>query len=194
MAEGSRRHRASGTQELARAVGLAGPADAPQILARRLARRLEDQARLGGPITNPVGWLIGRALPQIRLCAEPGATRARCSTPPATAHGARTGRSTAEPPETRSRPPSTPRCPGPPRCRFSNQLVDQARHHARFGHLNFGYTTWRAVVSGGEASGVDLARRALRAGTPHAKGAGRPDRQRSGRGLSQLDAGPGAPL
>ncbi|WP_242436919.1 hypothetical protein [Streptomyces sp. CB02488] len=57
--------------ELARVVGFAGHAHAPQILADRLARRLEDQMRLGGPITDPVGWLIGRGLPQIRLCAEP---------------------------------------------------------------------------------------------------------------------------
>ncbi len=57
--------------ELARVVGFAGPVDAPQILADRLARRLESQMRLGGPITDPVGWLIGRGLPQIRLCAEP---------------------------------------------------------------------------------------------------------------------------
>ncbi|MEU3064171.1 hypothetical protein [Streptomyces subrutilus] len=57
--------------ELARVVGFAGPADAPQILADRLARRLENQMRLGGSITDPVGWLIGRGLPQIRLCAEP---------------------------------------------------------------------------------------------------------------------------
>ncbi|MFE9700534.1 hypothetical protein [Streptomyces sp. NPDC006270] len=27
--------------------------------------------RLGGPITDAVGWLIGRGLQQIRLCAEP---------------------------------------------------------------------------------------------------------------------------
>ncbi|WP_326621787.1 hypothetical protein OHA57_39545 (plasmid) [Streptomyces anulatus] len=57
--------------ELARLVGFAGPTDAPQILADRLARRLENQMQLGGPITDPVGWLIGRGLPQIRLCAEP---------------------------------------------------------------------------------------------------------------------------
>ncbi|MFJ8769879.1 hypothetical protein [Streptomyces clavifer] len=56
--------------ELARVVGFAGPADAPQILADRLARRLANQMRLGGPITDPVGWLIGRGLPQIQLCAE----------------------------------------------------------------------------------------------------------------------------
>ncbi|MEU9189498.1 hypothetical protein AB0D14_34135 [Streptomyces sp. NPDC048484] len=57
--------------ELKRVVGFAGPAAAPQILADRLARRLENQMRLGGPITDPVGWLIGRGLPQIRLCGEP---------------------------------------------------------------------------------------------------------------------------
>ncbi|WP_456340923.1 hypothetical protein [Streptomyces microflavus] len=57
--------------ELAQVVGFAGPTDAPQILADRLARRLESQMRLGGPITDPAGWLIGRGLPQIRLCAEP---------------------------------------------------------------------------------------------------------------------------
>ncbi|RPK32307.1 hypothetical protein EES39_39010 [Streptomyces sp. ADI92-24] len=57
--------------ELARVVGFAGPADAPQILADRLARRLENQMRLGAPITDTVGWLIGRGLPQIQLCAEP---------------------------------------------------------------------------------------------------------------------------
>ncbi|MEI7029694.1 hypothetical protein [Streptomyces pratensis] len=57
--------------ELARVVGFAGPTDAPQILADRLARRLASQMRLGGPISDPVGWLIGRGLPQIRLCAEP---------------------------------------------------------------------------------------------------------------------------
>ncbi|MER0429297.1 hypothetical protein [Streptomyces microflavus] len=56
--------------ELVRVVGFAGPADAPQILASRLARRLESQMRLGGPIADPVGWLIGRGLPQTRLCAE----------------------------------------------------------------------------------------------------------------------------
>ncbi|MFD3719870.1 hypothetical protein [Streptomyces sp. NPDC058674] len=57
--------------ELKQVIGFAGHADAPQILADRLARRLENQMRLGGPITDPVGWLIGRGLPQIRLCAEP---------------------------------------------------------------------------------------------------------------------------
>ncbi|MEW5539294.1 hypothetical protein AB1339_16760 [Streptomyces cyaneofuscatus] len=62
---------AAARTELSRVVGFAGPADAPKILADRFARRLESQMRLGGPITDPVGWLIGRGLPQIRLCAEP---------------------------------------------------------------------------------------------------------------------------
>ncbi|MEV5982818.1 hypothetical protein [Streptomyces sp. NPDC052114] len=57
--------------ELKRVVGFAGRVDGPQILADRLARRLEEQMRLAGPIADPVGWLIGRALPQRQLCAEP---------------------------------------------------------------------------------------------------------------------------
>lgn len=42
--------------ELARVSGSIGRTDAPRILADRLARRLEDQMRLGGP-------LVGRGLP-----------------------------------------------------------------------------------------------------------------------------------
>ncbi|WP_327378984.1 hypothetical protein OG393_34395 (plasmid) [Streptomyces sp. NBC_01216] len=56
--------------ELGRVVGFAGRTDAPQILADRLARRLAEQMRLAGPIKDPVGWLIGRGLPQRQLCAE----------------------------------------------------------------------------------------------------------------------------
>ncbi|MFF5393276.1 hypothetical protein ACFY5H_34040 [Streptomyces sp. NPDC013012] len=56
--------------ELGRVVGFAGRMDAPQILADRLARRLAEQTRLAGPIKDPVGWLIGRGLPQRQLCAE----------------------------------------------------------------------------------------------------------------------------
>ncbi|MFE4310407.1 hypothetical protein ACFRR6_30670 [Streptomyces sp. NPDC056891] len=56
--------------ELARVVGLAGRTDAPQILADRVARRLEDQMRLAGPIKDPVGWLIGLALPQRQRCGD----------------------------------------------------------------------------------------------------------------------------
>ncbi|MFE9679441.1 hypothetical protein ACFYO5_35930 [Streptomyces sp. NPDC006259] len=57
--------------ELARVVGFAGRTNAPQVLADRLTRRLEDQMRLAAPIKDPVGWLIGRGLPQRQLCAEP---------------------------------------------------------------------------------------------------------------------------
>ncbi|MBT1190108.1 hypothetical protein HET69_40580 [Streptomyces sp. CJ_13] len=59
--------------ELARLAGFTGRADAPKVLADRIARRLEDQMRLGGPIADPVGWLIGRALPQRQQCGD-----ARC--------------------------------------------------------------------------------------------------------------------
>ncbi|WP_331750094.1 hypothetical protein OG529_36695 (plasmid) [Streptomyces longwoodensis] len=56
--------------ELARVIGFAGRADAPQVLADRLARRLETQMRLGKPIADPVGWLIGLALPQRQQCGD----------------------------------------------------------------------------------------------------------------------------
>ncbi|MCY0955045.1 hypothetical protein [Streptomyces sp. H27-S2] len=56
--------------ELARVVGFAGRTDAPQVLADRVARRLEDQMRLAGPIKDPVGWLIGLALPQRQRCGD----------------------------------------------------------------------------------------------------------------------------
>ncbi|MDJ0466800.1 hypothetical protein [Streptomyces sp. H27-C3] len=59
--------------ELARVVGFAGHAGAPRVLADRLARRLADQMRLGGPIKDPVGWLISRGLPQLQQCGD-----ARC--------------------------------------------------------------------------------------------------------------------
>ncbi|MFD7135160.1 hypothetical protein [Streptomyces sp. NPDC059894] len=56
--------------ELARVIGFAGRADAPQVLADRLARHLETQMRLGKPIADPVGWLIGLALPQRQQCGD----------------------------------------------------------------------------------------------------------------------------
>ncbi|MER6499222.1 hypothetical protein ABT218_07470 [Streptomyces sp. NPDC001455] len=62
---------AAARSELGRVVGFAGRTDAPQVLADRLARRLAEQMRLAGPIKDPVGWLIGRGLPQRQLCAEP---------------------------------------------------------------------------------------------------------------------------
>ncbi|WP_406529993.1 hypothetical protein [Streptomyces sp. I8-5] len=61
---------AAARSELARVVGLAGPTDAPQVLAHRVARRLEEQMRLTGPIKDPVGWLIGLALPQRQRCGD----------------------------------------------------------------------------------------------------------------------------
>ncbi|AXI91258.1 hypothetical protein SAM9427_36430 (plasmid) [Streptomyces sp. ETH9427] len=42
-----------------------------RAVADRLARRLADQMRLAGPIKDPVGWLIGRGLPQRQWCTEP---------------------------------------------------------------------------------------------------------------------------
>ncbi|WP_051115915.1 hypothetical protein [Streptomyces sp. PsTaAH-124] len=56
--------------ELGRVVGFAGRANAPQVLADRLARRLADQMRLAGPIKDPVGWLIGVGLPQRQQCGD----------------------------------------------------------------------------------------------------------------------------
>ncbi|MBE1603079.1 hypothetical protein [Streptomyces stelliscabiei] len=56
--------------ELVTVSGFVGRIDAPQVLADRLARRLEDQLRLGGPIKDPVGWLIGKGLPQRQECGD----------------------------------------------------------------------------------------------------------------------------
>ncbi|MER6916740.1 hypothetical protein ABT354_34240 [Streptomyces sp. NPDC000594] len=56
--------------ELERVVGFAGRTDAPQVLADRLARHLETQMRLGKPISDPAGWLIGLALPQRQQCGD----------------------------------------------------------------------------------------------------------------------------
>ncbi|MFM9584229.1 hypothetical protein [Streptomyces caniscabiei] len=61
---------AAARSELGRVVGFAGHADAPQVLADRLARRLADQMRLAGPIKDPVGWLIGVGLPQRQQCGD----------------------------------------------------------------------------------------------------------------------------
>ncbi|MFJ4853675.1 hypothetical protein [Streptomyces sp. NPDC088730] len=62
---------AAARSELKQVVGFAGQTNGPKILADRLARRLEEQMRLGKPIVDPVGWLIGRGLSQRQLCAEP---------------------------------------------------------------------------------------------------------------------------
>ncbi|MCT2546236.1 hypothetical protein [Streptomyces atratus] len=64
---------AAARSELKRVEGFAGRTDAPQVLADRLARRLDEQLRTQGPITDPVGWLLGRALPQRQQCGD-----ARC--------------------------------------------------------------------------------------------------------------------
>ncbi|MEU3602263.1 hypothetical protein ABZ714_26625 [Streptomyces sp. NPDC006798] len=61
---------AAARRELQRVVGFAGRTDAPQVLADRLARHLETQMRLGSSITDPVGWLIGAALPQRQQCGD----------------------------------------------------------------------------------------------------------------------------
>ncbi|MEV0694053.1 hypothetical protein [Streptomyces sp. NPDC050388] len=61
---------AAARSELKRVIGFAGRADGPQVLADRLTRRLADQMRLHGPIKDPVGWLIGLALPQRQQCGD----------------------------------------------------------------------------------------------------------------------------
>jgi hypothetical protein len=61
---------AAARSELVRVAGFAGRTDAPQVLTDRIARRLEDQMRLGGPIKDPVGWLISLALPQRQQCGD----------------------------------------------------------------------------------------------------------------------------
>ncbi|QCB26653.1 hypothetical protein E5N77_36195 [Streptomyces sp. SS52] len=56
--------------ELTRVEGFTGRTDAPKVLANRLGRRLSEQLRTGGPINDPVGWLIGRGLPQRQQCGD----------------------------------------------------------------------------------------------------------------------------
>jgi hypothetical protein len=55
--------------ELASVAGFAGRADAGEVLADRLARRLASQGGTAA-VTDPVGWLIGRGLPQRAGCAD----------------------------------------------------------------------------------------------------------------------------
>ncbi|MBM7169346.1 hypothetical protein JQK87_13150 [Streptomyces sp. G44] len=38
--------------------------DAPQVLAERRVRRLNEQMGAGGPIAAPAGWLLIQGLPQ----------------------------------------------------------------------------------------------------------------------------------
>ncbi|WP_333745887.1 hypothetical protein [Streptomyces sp. IBSBF 2950] len=61
---------AAARSELVTVSGFVGRTDAPQALADRLARRLADQMRLGGPIKDPVGWLIGKGLSQRQECGD----------------------------------------------------------------------------------------------------------------------------
>ncbi|MGW0928200.1 hypothetical protein [Streptomyces sp. NPDC002644] len=46
---------------------------------------------------------------------------------------------------------------------FTSTLADQVQHLAGLGHLGLGYLPWGAGMSGGETSGVTMARVALRA-------------------------------
>ncbi|MFJ3594632.1 hypothetical protein ACIPQJ_35445 [Streptomyces sp. NPDC090082] len=64
---------AAARSELKRVEGFAGRTDAAQVLADRLVRRLDEQLRTGRPITDPVGWLLARGLPQRQQCGD-----ARC--------------------------------------------------------------------------------------------------------------------
>ncbi|MFI1648254.1 hypothetical protein ACH4XT_15125 [Streptomyces avidinii] len=49
--------------------GMCGPeVDAERILRERLKRRLAEQGTV--PVTDPVGWLVGRALPRRALCPD----------------------------------------------------------------------------------------------------------------------------
>ncbi|MBV7674295.1 hypothetical protein STHAL_33145 [Streptomyces halstedii] len=68
-----RRVEAAARRELKRVEGFAGRTDAAQVLADRLVRRLDEQLRTGRPITDPVGWLLARGLPQRQQCGD-----ARC--------------------------------------------------------------------------------------------------------------------
>lgn len=50
--------------------GACGPeVDAERVLRERLKRRLAEQGTV--PITDPVGWLVGRGLPRRAVCPEP---------------------------------------------------------------------------------------------------------------------------
>ncbi|MFE7805887.1 hypothetical protein ACFU51_14720 [Streptomyces sp. NPDC057430] len=61
---------AAARSELARVTGFVGQADAADVLADRLSHRLEEQIRLAGPVKDPVGWIIGRGLPQRQVCGD----------------------------------------------------------------------------------------------------------------------------
>ncbi|MFF9785668.1 hypothetical protein [Streptomyces nigrescens] len=66
----TRRHVAAATRvQLARLRGVLGPQYASGALAERLERRLVQQ--MGRPVTDPVGWILGRGLPQRAWCWSP---------------------------------------------------------------------------------------------------------------------------
>ncbi|MER0477166.1 hypothetical protein ABR737_02130 [Streptomyces sp. Edi2] len=64
---GARRHVAAAVRfQLGVVRGIVGPAEAEQVLAERLERRLDQQ--MGRPVTDPVGWILGRGLVQRAWC------------------------------------------------------------------------------------------------------------------------------
>ncbi|MFD3662714.1 hypothetical protein ACFWVF_19255 [Streptomyces sp. NPDC058659] len=63
---GRRRVRAAARAELVRLAGIVGAEQAPVVLAERLERRLA--AQFGQPVRDPIGWLLGRGLPQRAEC------------------------------------------------------------------------------------------------------------------------------
>jgi len=65
-AGGRRRVRAAARAELVRLAGIVGAEQAPVVLAERLERRLA--AQFGQPVRDPIGWLLGRGLPQRAEC------------------------------------------------------------------------------------------------------------------------------
>ncbi len=65
-AGGRRRVRAAARAELVRLAGIVGAEQAPVVLAERLDRRLA--AQFGQPVRDPIGWLLGRGLPQRAEC------------------------------------------------------------------------------------------------------------------------------
>ncbi|MEU6406189.1 hypothetical protein [Streptomyces sp. NPDC046985] len=69
-AGGRHRVRAAARAELVRLGGIVGLEQAPVVLAERLERRLA--AQCGEPVRDPVGWLVGRGLPQRAECYATG--------------------------------------------------------------------------------------------------------------------------
>lgn len=63
----ARRHVAAAVRvQLGVMRGIVGPQGAEQVLAERLERRLDQQ--MGRPVTDPVGWILGRGLVQRAWC------------------------------------------------------------------------------------------------------------------------------